>query len=195
MIVLTPDGQNSIIVLPHATAELRGPDAARASSELAPALVLTQLEVPAEVTLATAGWCVLHGARFLLNFSPIRATPGQVLALADPLIVNELEAAALLGGGWGPFGYDQVADAVRQLAKLSRSVVLTLGEKGVVVGDRGQVDVIDAVPTRVVDTTGAGDAFAGCLAAGLAAGEGLAEAASLANAAAASLVGLPRGQR
>jgi len=74
------------------------------------------------------------------------------------------------------------------------AVVLTLGSEGCLVADGSGSVVIPAFPVEAVDTVGAGDAFNGVLAAALAEGLGLAEAATRANAAAAVAVTQPGAQ-
>jgi ribokinase len=95
----------------------------------------------------------------------------RMLGIADPLIVNETEASELTNSI-----IDSPKDAevvAARLAQSSRSVVLTLGGDGVVVADSTGVHRVPAVRVPVVDTTGAGDAFAGALAAALASGHDL----------------------
>jgi ribokinase len=189
-ITLTPDGENSIIVLPLANSEL---DAARATAALddtRPALVLTQLEIPLEVVEAAADWCERRAVRFVLNPSPVALVAARVLAAADPLIVNRGEAQSILG--------TDCADGevlARRLAGRARSVVVTAGPEGAVIAEGGTVLRIPGAQVTVLDTTGAGDTFAGTLAAHLAAGRPLTEAAQLANVEAARIIQLPRAAR
>jgi ribokinase len=195
LIVVTPDGENTIIVVPNASAELRAEEVGHALDRLTPGVVLTQLEVPVEATWEAARWCARHGARFVLNLSPIRDTPGEVLAIADPLVVNEVEAAALLGVSVQDVLLQDGVPAATALAGSCGSVVLTLGARGVVVGRGSEATVVPGLKVVPVDTTGAGDVFAGRLAADLAGGAGLVEAARAANVEAARVVSLPRDRR
>lgn len=189
-ITLTPDGENSIIVLPLANAELRTEHVLASLEALRPAVVLTQLEIPSDVVEATADWCARRGARFILNPSPVGPVAERVLAVADPLIVNQGEAQAILGTG-----SDDNDDLARRLLARARSVVVTAGPDGAVVAEDGDTARIPGARVPVVDTTGAGDTFAGTLAAHLAAGSGLASAARLANAEAARVIQLDRSAR
>ncbi|MGV8973332.1 MAG: ribokinase [Rhodoglobus sp.] len=190
-ISLTPDGENSIIVLPLANHELDPEHVCHALDELEPTAVLSQLEVPSSVTTAIADWCARSDVRFMLNASPVQELPQFVVELADPLIVNAGEARAILGT---PSVDDEQALA-SSLASLARSVVLTAGPRGAFIAQHAVVHHIDGIPTTVRDTTGAGDAFAGTLAGHLAKGVGLLDAALLANTEAARLVQLERGER
>ncbi|CAN5317618.1 ribokinase [soil metagenome] len=185
-VTLTPDGENSIIVMALANAHLSASAVTEALDEARPSVVLTQLEVPSSVTVAVAEWCARTRARLVLNPSPVRDLPPGVLQLADPLIVNEGEARAVLG---------QEDDLVTGLASYCRSVVLTAGARGAFVAHRATVTQISGSPVTVVDTTGAGDVFAGTLAAHLALGMDLTDAASRANAAAARVIQLARSAR
>lgn len=185
-VTVTPDGENSIVVMALANAHLSASAVTRGLDAARPSVVLTQLEVPSPVTVAVAEWCARTGARLVLNPSPVRELPPGALQLADPLIVNEGEARAVLG---------REDDLITGLASQCRSVVLTAGARGAFVARGATVTQIPGFPVSVVDTTGAGDVFAGTLAAHLALGMDLADAASRANAAAARVIQLARSAR
>ncbi|PFG39607.1 ribokinase [Georgenia soli] len=203
-IMVTPDGENSIIVSPGANRHVTPAvlEEARSSWATAPVVVL-QLEIPLESVELVA---TQAAGRVVLNAAPAAPLPARVLAAADPLVVNESEAAFLLqdaGGesrpGQPPGGQngerDDAARTAQALLGLGpRSVVLTLGSAGAVVAeaqeDDGGADVahVPAVRVEAVDTTGAGDSFVGALAVELAAGAGLAQAVGLATRVAAVAV-------
>jgi ribokinase len=177
LITVDPAGDNSIIVAPGANARL---DAAGVAAALGgpggPAVVSAQLEVPVEAVAEAARLAAAAGARFILNLSPPRNVPSSLLAAADPLVVNEHEAAFLLGG-------DRQAPERQARALLAlgpRSVVITLGADGAYAADGGGGARVPSPPVTVVDTTGAGDAFTGALAWRLSAGDSVAEAAAFA---------------
>jgi ribokinase len=117
------------------------------------------------------------GVRVIFNLAPFQPVADQLLAVCDPLVVNEAEASGLLG-------YDvhgAVAErATAQLRSRTRSVVVTVGAEGAYWADQqaaGHVPVTGEV--EVVDTTGAGDAFVGALAVELACGATLDKAVAV----------------
>jgi ribokinase len=210
LITVAPDGENIIVVAPLATLELTPEFVAAELDRIAPDVVLAQHEITAEALAAAADWCRSSGARFVFNASPVRTVGTELLGACDPVVVNTAEGLALLraaesarpvgtpgdrsavreGGAWRP------ADVARRLVELCPSAVVTAGGSGAFVADADGVEHVES-STRVVaiDTTGAGDEFAGVLAARLAAGATLREAARDANDAAGALVQVPRDQR
>jgi ribokinase len=174
LITVSHAGENSIVVAAGANSTLDTASTAALVTELAPTVLLAQLEIPVEVVSAAASAIDKLGGRFVLNLSPSRTVSPKLLALADPLIVNESEASALAN-----FIIDGPADAetiAKRLLATSRSVALTLGADGVVLATTDGVVHIPAERVPVVDTTGAGDAFAGALAAALSSGATLTDA-------------------
>ncbi|MDV6010999.1 ribokinase [Haloechinothrix sp. LS1_15] len=180
-ITVTPDGENSIIVSPGANGDLGVPDVQAAAGVIAAARVLfTVPEVPMETVAAAVRSARDRQVRVVFNASPVTDLEPDILAAADPLVVNGHEAAWLLGVGPGESG--EPGELVRGLRELgARSVVVTLGARGAVTSDdaMGQVTV-PAPAVTPVDTTGAGDAFSGALVSRLAEGAQLPEAARFA---------------
>ncbi|MFD3810156.1 ribokinase [Rhodococcus sp. NPDC058639] len=191
IVVVTDDGRNRIIVIPGANSKVSATDVTAALDALDPAVVLTQLELLPAATAAAAEWARAHRRRLVLNPSPVAALDDYVLADADPLVVNESEALFYADASAG----DDLDEIVARLLERVRTVVITRGADDVVVATEDYVERI-AVPTvRAVDTTGAGDHFAGTLAALLGTGEDLFAAAHEAARAAAILVASHRAQR
>ncbi|TGN72552.1 ribokinase [Streptomyces bauhiniae] len=179
LITVDPSGDNSIVVSPGANARLTEGDV-RAEVLGAARVVSAQLEIP-PATVAAVVRALPEGTRFVLNPSPPRPLPAEVLAACDPLVVNEHEARVLLGDGeTGGTGDDPAGWARRLLALGPRSVVVTLGAKGALVCDASGVRAVPSVAVDAVDTTGAGDAFTAALAWRLGAGEELSVAAAYA---------------
>lgn len=156
--------ENTIVVAPGANARMAVADVAALDDAVPGDVVVTSLEVPLEVVVAAAHASAERGARFILNLSPVADVPQELLAIADPLIVNEHEVAHL-----------------RAMLTGEESVLVTRGAAGSVWGDA-------AVPAKkdvdVVDTTGAGDAYCGALAVALAEGRDRTEAMTAASEAA-----------
>ncbi|UNX54230.1 ribokinase [Georgenia sp. TF02-10] len=191
-IMVTPDGENSIIVSPGANRRVTPAllEEVRPLWSEAPVVVL-QLEIPiASVALVATR----ARGRVVLNAAPAAELPAGVLATADPLVVNESEARFLLGAADdAALAVVPEALAARLLGLGPRSVVLTLGPAGSVVAERGPDGgpvtlTVPALRVAAVDTTGAGDGFVGALAMRLADGASLAEAVELATAVAAVAV-------
>ncbi|AOR34178.1 ribokinase [Streptomyces fodineus] len=178
LITVDPSGDNSIVVSPGANARLTPADVrAAVSLFLASRVVSTQLEIPLETVVEVVRNLSPDG-RFVLNPSPPRPLPSQVLAACDPLIVNEHEARVILGDAC--VSEDPEDWARLLLAKGPRSVVVTLGAQGALVGDSSGVTQVASVKVDAVDTTGAGDAFTAALAWKLGSGASLTEAAAYA---------------
>ena len=191
VIIVSDDGQNRIVVVPEANSLLKAEDVTTALDALDPAVVLTQLELLPAVTWAAAQWARDHDRRFVLNPSPVIDLDEYVLAGADPLVLNEQEALHYAGLPAGtPF--DEI---VTRLLEQVRTVVITRGGEDVVVGTEDTIEHLRVPQVDVVDTTGAGDHFAGTLAALLGTGEDLFTAARRASADAARLVASRRSDR
>jgi ribokinase len=171
-------GENLIVVVPGANAELTPADVDVESVHRAGVLLL-QLETPLDTVLAAAA--ATRGT-VVLNPAPPQPLPAELLAAVDVLVPNEPELRRLAGdGGTTPA---ELAALARGLA--ARSVVVTLGERGaLVVPAEGEVLLQAPPPVEPVDTTGAGDCFCGALCSALDRGEPLPEAVRYAVTAAA----------
>ncbi|MCS6921219.1 MAG: ribokinase [Elioraea sp.] len=157
------DGRNQILVAAGANRAARASQVA--DSDLGPGTVLLlQGECDVGETAAVAQRARDRGTRVVLNLAPFVVLPREALAAASILVVNETEAAALAG-------HLGVAAEARMIASaLGMAVVVTLGAEGAALVDAGAEVRVPALPVPVIDTTGAGDALCGVLAAGLARG-------------------------
>ncbi len=176
LIAVDAAGENQIAVASGANAEVTTD-----ALSLSPTggVVLLNHEIPASAVAAAATAAAAAGWRVVLNPAPARALDAGVLAAAPLLTPNASEAEQLTGE-------PDPAAAARALSALTGAPVLvTLGGDGALLLDGGETLRLPAGAARVVDTTGAGDTVNGALAAELAAGRGLAEAARFALAAAA----------
>ncbi|MDA8296155.1 MAG: ribokinase [Actinomycetota bacterium] len=188
VITVTEEGENAIVVAPGANGELGASELARAEDALGGARVLVvQLEIPLG-TVRRAVEMAGAGTTVIVNAAPARPLPPELLAKVDLLVVNELEAGSLLGTSIGGRS-DAMAAAAALVVLGPAGAVITLGPLGAVGHRRGSAAFhVPAPPTTVRDTTGAGDAFVGALAARLAAGEGLEDAVGFAVAVGAATV-------
>jgi ribokinase len=166
LVTVQESGENSIVVDAGANGDVRldgpGRDAVTGARVL-----LAQLE-----TARAAGVTVV------LNAAPSQPLPAELLTAVDVLLVNEHELRDVAGRG-------SVDEALTALAGRVRAVVVTLGADGARWRSAAGDGSAPGLPARVVDTTGAGDAFAGTLAAVLATGAPLADAVRLGTAAGA----------
>ena len=148
VIAVDGSGESTIVVVAGANGEVSVADVDLTGARV----LLTQLEIPLSVVSSAVRRAAAEGVRVVLNPSPYADLPDDVIAAADPVIANEHEREAF--------------------AVPPRSLVTTLGAKGAR-WETASGEVIEvAAPevAKVVDATGAGDAFAGTLAAALAAG-------------------------
>lgn len=175
-------GDYGAVIVSGVNLRLDASDVAAASERLRPGGVLVlQNEVPDAVNMAAAAAASAKGARVMLNAAPARELPGPLGAQIEILLVNEVEAEMLAGTA------DPVEAATR-LAILNRVAIVTAGAAGLAVAGRGQRFELAGHEVKVASAHGAGDAFAGALAARLAKGQSLRDAVAFANAAAAALV-------
>ncbi|WP_130875150.1 ribokinase [[Pseudopropionibacterium] massiliense] len=173
-------GENTIVVAQGANAR-----AALPAGDVEARVIVTQNEIPQAVQRAVDELATRTGARLVVNAAPAPAAPPPWYGNADPLVVNEHEAAQLAASNEAGAG---LLHRLRERTG-ARSLVMTLGERGALVNDGTGVHAIPPVVVeRVVDATGAGDTFVGVLAARLARGEGLVAAACAANRVAAQAV-------
>ncbi|WP_145106818.1 ribokinase [Cereibacter sediminicola] len=164
-IFVDPQGENSILIVKGANADLRPADVDAAEETLRAAdLILMQMEVPRETVLHTVRRAAEWGVRTILNPAPAAADL-NVDDLRDLsfLVPNETELALLSGLPTG--SEEEIEAAARSLiARGIGTVIVTLGGRGarLVTGE----GVVRIPPVRVtpVDTTGAGDAFIGAFA-------------------------------
>jgi ribokinase len=166
-------GENQIIVIPGANGQVDASDVARLTPLLPQAKVLLlQLEVPIAAVIGAAEAAKVAGVTVILDPAPaLTELPDRLYESVDILTPNQTEAAVLVG-----FAVTDRASA-KQAAKILADrgiglVLITLGAEGLVGWDSGRQGWIErsALPVVAIDTTAAGDAFNGGLAAALAAG-------------------------
>jgi ribokinase len=177
IVVHATKGENAIVVVPGAGFHLTTADIDRAAPSIGQSSIfMTQLELTLPIVEYGLALARSFGVPTILNPAPALELPERIYPLCDYFTPNESEAAGLIGKP-----VSDIKDAERAadvfLSRGVRNVVITLGAQGAVVKNGGvtrHVPAIDAGP--VVETTGAGDAFNGGLAVGLAEGMDLVEA-------------------
>ncbi len=185
LIELIPGGENRIIVSPGANGALSVGDLHELSAIWRGVRVfVTQLETPWPTVNAALRMARKGEAITLLNPSPFRTLPPEILPLVDFLVPNEGEAQSMAGIRMKrKVDLPRIADRLLSLG--IKNVAITLGPRGVYFRNRKEEIWMGAFPVKAVDTTAAGDAFMGALACGLAEGKSIREALRLASAAGA----------
>ncbi len=167
-----PAGENVIVIIPNANGDL-SPQLVEENKAIfdGASVLLLQLEIPIETVTRAAKLAREKGVKVILNPAPAPAEgklPAELLACVDLIVPNETEALLLTG-----INPDSDANALRcaeQLISMGpQSVVLTLGARGALIVERsGHHQFVSSFQVKVVDSTAAGDAFLGAMAAGLA---------------------------
>ncbi len=151
-------GENSIVVVPGANHKITVTDIEKNKTLISAAKVLLcQLEVPLAVVQRAFELAGSSTTR-ILNPAPAQVLARELLSRVDVIIPNEYEVE-LLGG------------ALHLLTLGVKTVIVTQGDKGAVVVDATGTRQVDPIKVTPIDSTGAGDAFCGMLAARLAIGE------------------------
>ncbi len=166
VIIVDDAGENQIIVIPGANGLVDNEDVARLSNLLPQAkALLMQFEIPMSAVVAAAKAARSAGVRVILDPAPVQTNvPDELYSLVDIITPNEVEARQLVG-----FPVDNEASAAQAArALLKRGVkcaIIKLGAKGVFCATSEEEFFIPAFPVNAIDTTAAGDAFNGGLAA------------------------------
>ncbi len=173
-IFLTPDGDNAIVVASGANMRV-GRDQSQNAAILeaipgASALVL-QLEIPLDTVISLISAAHKASVPVILSLAPAQPLPQETLQQLSVLIVNETEASLLSGQHIGTIEDARIVATILQRQGIPQ-VVITLGAQGALLataGMDGKTDLIyqPAPAVQVVDTTAAGDCFAGALAVAL----------------------------
>ena len=160
------NGENRIIIIPGANHEIESKKAIEAIESIAGlAVVVAQCEIKQEVTLAAFSAAKKRGCATILNPAPYQPLSEELLAVTDWIIPNETEFKELLG-------QDPTSDEVLKKFRPGKNSIVTLGSEGaVLITSDGDLTRVSAPTVNAVDTTGAGDAFVGVFAFGLASGK------------------------
>ena len=186
LIVVSSQGDNSIVVVPAANAAVT-PQYLDDNIELIrqAGMVLTQLEIPLETVEHLAVLCERENVPLVLDPAPAMELPSSVLRAVEWFTPNETEAAFYSGASTqsSPTSADERARAL--LTTGCKGVVFKMGPDGVYVSSSHGQNLVPAFSVRAVDTTAAGDAFNGAFAVGLMKGLSPNESATFATAVAA----------
>ena len=160
------NGENRIIIIPGANHEIESKKAIQAIESIAGlAVVVAQCEIKQEVTLAAFSAAKKRGCVTILNPAPYQPLSEELLAVTDWIIPNETEFKELLG-------QDPTSDEALKKFRPGKNSIVTLGSEGaVLISSDGNLSRVSAPTVNAVDTTGAGDAFVGVFAFGLASGK------------------------
>ena len=160
------NGENRIIIIPGANHEIESKKAIEAIESIAGlAVVVAQCEIKQEVTLAAFSAAKKRGCVTILNPAPYQPLSKELLAVTDWIIPNETEFKEL-------HGQAPTSDDVLKSFRPGKNSIVTLGSEGaVLITSDGNLTRVSAPKVNAVDTTGAGDAFVGVFAFGLASGK------------------------
>ncbi len=169
-IMIDNDGSNAINIVPGAAAQLNNKDIDNNLEILKKSKIfLTQMETPDEVTIYSLKKAKENNCLTILNPAPARKINEENFALLDFFTPNETEAEFYLKNKITT--EENIKFAGREFLKKGvKNIIITLGERGVYFANENEEYFIDALKLKdqVVDTTGAGDAFNGAFAVGLA---------------------------
>ncbi|MGI9450251.1 MAG: ribokinase [Geminicoccaceae bacterium] len=165
--------ENQIIVASGANLET---DSSQVPDErlTADVTVLCQNEIRPEAGFSLLKRAKSLGAKTILNLAPAASVPHDVLDALDILVVNEIEAA--MAAGLDELGEDAMPIALALSERHDLTAVITLGANGAIAAGSSGRFRVGSLPIEPIDTTGAGDAFVGVLAATLDEGADLPEA-------------------
>lgn len=182
------EGNNSIIVVSGANAHVSVADVDALSGAIADSdALLLQMEVPMEAVRHAIGLAKAHGTTIFFNPAPAQRLDAALLQGVDFLLPNESETAILLG--WPGFELARAEEALRAFARAGvKHPIITLGSAGVAYLWEGACVIEPPLPVDPIDTTAAGDTFAGALACAVVGGRPLCEAITFAQRAAALCV-------
>lgn len=175
IITVAADGENTIVVIPGANAAVGPEDGSAAVRDMSPGdVLLMQGELPRGTTEAAVRAATRAGHRVVLNIAPWGPLDRDVITAADPLVLNEHEAALAAAELQLQLTDDDPQTLAKELVVAgTKSVVITLGAQGAVLASPAGVVAVPSPRVTAVDTTGAGDAFTGALAARLLSGDDL----------------------
>ena len=161
------DGTNRIIVISGANDLLEADQAIIGISAISDlSVVVGQFEIPQNVTFKVFDYCKKKNIQTILNPAPAQELSENILKVSDWFIPNEVEFNVISKGG----DSNNDKDIISFSSEISSNLIITLGADGAAIVKRNKVFRILAPKVDVIDTTGAGDAFVGAFAYGIACG-------------------------
>lgn len=164
MIAVADSGENQIVVVPGANARVTNDVVQSAACVIQQAdVLLLQLEIPLNSALEAIAVARKAGTKVLLDPAPVPNQFTDALVGVDLICPNLTEAATLTGTRISSTGH--IEAAARQLHRRgAQAVVITLGQSGAALFDGQEFSIVAPFPTQAIDSTAAGDAFAGAMA-------------------------------
>lgn len=187
-ITVDDQGNNTIVVVPGSNAEVGIEDISQIEI-VKEDIIISQFEIPIPTIIALFKRAKQAGARTILNPSPIQAIPQELLEMTDVLIVNETELGFLHNEKIDEdTSIEQMAETAQKIKKHpAQIIIITLGCNGALVVEDTAYQ-IRGHQVQAIDTVGAGDCFAGVIAAQLLRGKCLKDCVTIANKAASICV-------
>lgn len=194
VVAVEDSGENAIMVVPGSNGQVTPEDVDAATDAIRDSdVMLLQLEIPIDTVMHAVEVAAQCETRVILDPAPMPESFPRKILDVDIICPNQSEASAITG-----WPIRSVSDAERAAVELhdfgARNVIITLGGHGAVISDGNSTHWIEPHKITPVDTTAAGDAFAGALAVRLAVGDPLVEAAAFAAAAGAIAATRPGAQ-
>ncbi len=165
VITVDPDGNNRIIVSPGANYELDAAKIDKIKDKIIEAeIILLQLEIPVATIARIVEIASANNTKIILDPAPAQQLADQILAKVDYLLPNEGELDLLLAEAEAESRSDKINILLNKGVK---NIIVTEGEKGVNFYNQEQQLHFESLKVKAVDTTAAGDVFAGSFAANL----------------------------
>ena len=160
MIWVDSKGDNSIVIIPGANGKLNSDYILKLEKYIAKAsVVVLQMEIPLQTIETICSLAHKNNTMVMLNVAPANQLSDNLLKTIDILVVNKNEAETLTGVKVESGKEEVVVDLL--LDRGVKTVLLTLGEKGSILKNQGNVFSVPAYRVRTIDTTAAGDTFCG----------------------------------
>lgn len=178
-------GENTILVVPGACHNITGDDLDSAEDTIKKSgMLMVQMEINMDATLRAMKFAHENNVQIIMNPAPAQKLDDETYKIVDYLTPNETEAEILTGINTDSL--ENIKLAADWLYKKGvKNVIITMGSDGVYIKNSEVELIVPAYKVKAIDTTGAGDAFNGCLAVALMEGMDIINAAKFANAGAA----------